>query len=73
VCAKGIEVNRIDLEGNRAVITGGAQGVGLSIGKRLLDCGAVVTFWDINQPVLDEAVKELRQGVVGYEVAYRLW
>jgi 3-oxoacyl-[acyl-carrier protein] reductase len=54
-------MNRIDLEGRRAIITGGAQGIGLSIGKRLLECGAFVTLWDTNQPVLDNAVKELRR------------
>jgi 3-oxoacyl-[acyl-carrier protein] reductase len=59
--AKGIDVNKIDLEGRRAIITGGAQGIGLAIGKRLLDCGAVVTLWDANQQALDDAVKELRK------------
>lgn len=54
-------MNKIDLEGSRAIITGGAQGIGLSIGKKLLDCGAAVTLWDTNQPALDDAVKELRQ------------
>jgi 2-dehydro-3-deoxy-L-rhamnonate dehydrogenase (NAD+) len=62
VCAKGTEVNKIDLEGRRAIVTGGAQGIGLSIAKKLLDCGAAVTLWDTNQQVLDDAVKELRQG-----------
>ena len=55
-------MNKIDLEGRRAIITGGAQGIGLSIAKRLLECGAVVALWDANQSALDDAVKELRQG-----------
>ena len=52
-------MNRIDLEGRRAVITGGAQGIGFSIGKKLLECGAAVTLWDANQATLDNAVKDL--------------
>lgn len=52
-------MNRIDLEGRRAVITGGAQGIGLSIVKKLLDCGASVTLWDANQSALNEALKQL--------------
>lgn len=55
-------MNKIDLDGRRAIITGGAQGIGLSIAKKLLDCGAVVTLWDVSQMALDDAIKELRQG-----------
>lgn len=54
-------MNRIDLEGRRAIITGGGQGIGLSIAKRLLDCGAVVTLWDANQAALDHALRDLGQ------------
>jgi 3-oxoacyl-[acyl-carrier protein] reductase len=44
-------VNRIDLEGRRAVITGGGQGIGLAIAERLLASGAAVSLWDWD-PVL---------------------
>ena len=54
-------MNRIDLEGRRAIVTGGAQGIGLSIVKKLLDCGATVTIWDANQTGLDHAIKDLEQ------------
>ena len=54
-------MNKIDLEGRRAIITGGAQGIGLSIARRLLDCGAVVTIWDTNQAALNLAIKKLGQ------------
>lgn len=56
---KGIIMNRIDLEGRRAIITGGAQGIGFSIGKKLLECRATVILWDANPTVLDNALKEL--------------
>lgn len=54
-------MNKIDLEGSRAIITGGAQGIGFSIAKKLLDCGASVTLWDANPVTLDTAIKHLKQ------------
>jgi len=38
--------NRIDLGGRRAVVTGGAQGIGRAIVERFLDSGAAVAIWD---------------------------
>jgi len=39
-------VNQIDLKQRHAIVTGGAQGIGLSIAKRLLASGASVSLWD---------------------------
>ena len=39
-------MNRIDLEGRKAVVTGGAQGIGRAIVERFLASGAQVTIWD---------------------------
>ena len=39
-------MNRIDLDGRRAVVTGGAQGIGHAIAERLLQSGASVALWD---------------------------
>ena len=36
--------NQIDLAGKTAVVTGGAQGIGRAIAKRLLDSGAAVAI-----------------------------
>ncbi|MBK8084278.1 MAG: SDR family NAD(P)-dependent oxidoreductase [Devosia sp.] len=39
-------MNRIDLAGQVAVITGGAQGFGLATARRLVASGAKVSLWD---------------------------
>lgn len=42
-----------------AIVTGGAQGIGLATAKRLASEGACVAIFDLNQEKLDEAVREL--------------
>ncbi|MFT4011932.1 MAG: SDR family NAD(P)-dependent oxidoreductase [Paracoccus sp. (in: a-proteobacteria)] len=39
-------MNQIDLNGRLAVVTGGAQGLGLAIAKRFVESGARVVIWD---------------------------
>jgi NAD(P)-dependent dehydrogenase (short-subunit alcohol dehydrogenase family) len=48
-------LNKIDLEGQVAVITGGAQGFGLAIAKRVVASGAKVSLWDMDGERLREA------------------
>ncbi|MEO3998843.1 SDR family NAD(P)-dependent oxidoreductase [Mesorhizobium sp. CAU 1732] len=52
-------MNKIDLDGQIAVITGGAQGLGLAFAKRVLASGAKLSLWDVNGDRLDAAKKEL--------------
>jgi NAD(P)-dependent dehydrogenase (short-subunit alcohol dehydrogenase family) len=52
-------VNAIDLQGRRAVVTGGAKGIGYGIAKRLLDSGAAVCLWDIDADALAAAAQAL--------------
>ena len=49
-----------ELNGETVLITGGASGIGLSIGKRLAEAGMKVVLADIEVPVLEEAVAELK-------------
>ena len=39
-------MNKFDLKKKVAIVTGGAQGFGLDITKRLLNTGAKVIIWD---------------------------
>jgi 3-oxoacyl-[acyl-carrier protein] reductase len=41
-------MNRIDLQGRTAVVTGGARGIGLAIAERLTASGARVAIWDVD-------------------------
>ncbi len=61
-------MNQIDLNHRHAVITGGAQGIGLSVATRLLASGASVSLWDRDEGVLKDAIDQLRTtGVVSAE------
>ena len=52
-------VNAVDLSGRVAVVTGGAQGIGLAVARRLLSSGASVAIWDVDQAAMKNAVAEL--------------
>ena len=58
-------MNRIDLDGRVAVITGGAQGIGYAIAERYLASGARVVLWDIDKTRLDEAAASLGRSAAG--------
>jgi len=52
-------VNRIDLQGRRAVITGGAQGIGRAVAERFLASGATVSLWDRDRALVVSTAEEL--------------
>jgi 3-oxoacyl-[acyl-carrier protein] reductase len=52
-------MNRIDLEGRVAVITGGAGGIGLATARRMIASGARVVLWDRDSTTLAPAAAEL--------------
>jgi len=47
------------LNGKKAIVTGGAMGIGLATSKRLIREGCDVTIWDMNEDAMDDAKKEL--------------
>jgi len=52
-------MNQIDLAGQHAVVTGGAQGIGFAIAKRLAASGAKITLWDLSADQLETAKASL--------------
>lgn len=64
-------MNRIDLDGRAAVVTGGAAGLGLGIARRLAESGADICIWDVNEDGLAQAVEELSEMAGGTKVTGR--
>jgi 2-dehydro-3-deoxy-L-rhamnonate dehydrogenase (NAD+) len=63
-------MNHIDLNHRHAIVSGGAQGIGLSIAARFLKSGAYVSLWDRDADLLKSAVAQLSEhgNVSGNEV-----
>jgi NAD(P)-dependent dehydrogenase (short-subunit alcohol dehydrogenase family) len=61
-------MNKIDLNGRCAVVTGGAQGFGRAITERFVASGAKVAIWDHDQPLAEKTAKEIGAGVVAFKV-----
>jgi len=63
-------MNKIDLHGRIAVVTGGARGIGRAITERFLESGAKVAIWDSDAARMQGTVRELagdshRDAVIG--------
>jgi NAD(P)-dependent dehydrogenase (short-subunit alcohol dehydrogenase family) len=58
-------MNRLDFAGRNAIVTGGAQGIGLAIVERLVASGARVRIWDRDQKLLGQTVTKLGSKVSG--------
>lgn len=62
-------MNSIDLSNRVAIVTGGAQGIGLAVTQRLLQSGAKVAIWDRDQSTLEQTTDSLSEaGTVHAEV-----
>ena len=54
-------MNRIDLNGQTAIVTGAARGLGLAISEKLVQCGANVSMWD-TPPLMQRKMTRLARG-----------
>jgi len=61
-------MHQFDLKNRTAIITGGAQGLGLDMAKRFLKSGAKVAIWDIDEDELKKAIKEIGNPNLLYNV-----
>jgi NAD(P)-dependent dehydrogenase (short-subunit alcohol dehydrogenase family) len=52
-------MNRIDLDGKIAVVTGGAQGIGRAVAERFIASGARVVLWDRDQALVEQTAQAI--------------
>ncbi|HBY30683.1 MAG TPA: 3-oxoacyl-ACP reductase [Bradyrhizobium sp.] len=57
-------MNKIDLDGRCAVVTGGAQGFGRAITERFVASGAKVAIWDFDQPLAEKTARAIGENVI---------
>ncbi len=58
-------MNAYDLKGKKAVVTGGAQGIGRAVAERFLESGATVTIWDMDRSKAEAMCAETGASFVG--------
>jgi len=61
-------MNKIDLNGRNAVVTGGAQGFGRAVTERFVASGAKVAIWDHDQALAEKTAKEIGPAVSVFKV-----
>ncbi|MEO0428394.1 MAG: SDR family NAD(P)-dependent oxidoreductase [Pseudomonadota bacterium] len=57
-------MNEIDLKGRRAVVTGGAQGIGRAVAERFVASGATVTLWDVDRALGQDTAEAIGASMV---------
>ena len=60
-------MNKYDLSGKVAIVTGGAQGFGLAITKKFLESGAEVIIWDLDKIASQKVMNENKEKKLSYK------
>jgi 3-oxoacyl-[acyl-carrier protein] reductase len=61
-------MNKIDLDGRGAVVTGGAQGFGRAIAERFVASGAKVAIWDHDLALAEKTAKAIGDAAIALQV-----
>jgi 3-oxoacyl-[acyl-carrier protein] reductase len=61
-------MNRYDFDGQVAVVTGGAQGIGYAVAKRLHASGATVSLWDMDGALATQSAAALGDRAEGAQI-----
>ena len=61
-------MNKYNFKNRIAVITGGAQGFGLAITKRIIQSDGKVVIWDIDNEAIEKAKKEINSDNLSYQI-----
>ncbi len=61
-------MNKIDLNGRCAVVTGGAQGFGRAITERFVSSGAKVAIWDHDIALAEKTARDIGTAVTAIQV-----
>ena len=61
-------MNEQNFKGRTAVITGGAQGFGFAISKRIINSGGKVIIWDIDKKAAEIAQKEINSKNFSFQI-----
>ena len=61
-------MNKYNLNNKVAIVTGGAQGFGLAITKRIIKSGGKVIIWDIDKEEVEKAKKEVNSQNLSHQI-----
>lgn len=61
-------MNKYDLEQQVAIVTGGAQGIGLAVAERLAASGAAVAIWDQDEALAHRAAEQIGGDCMAFAV-----